>query len=239
MTSSKIRLNRLIALQTGLSRRQADQTIKSGRVTVNHQPARLGEKVDLLQDQVFFDDKPLSTQTLHYLALNKPPGYITTRRDEQNRPTVMDLIPQQYHHLHPIGRLDLDSQGLLILTNDGTLTYKLTHPKFNHPKVYHVQIDSRPTSKTLRLLKTGVPLKDGKTLPALVKILKKPPEFWLEITLTEGRHRQIRRMFAALNHQVLTLIRVQIGQLKLDVLGNRTWTKLNQNHLKLLTDFKT
>ncbi len=238
-----VRLNRYLAQAGVTSRRGADQLIRQGRVQVNGRTvATLGMVVVPGCDQVTLDGIPIAPTRKPPLTLmlNKPAGYLCTHHDPQNRPTIYDLIPAAYRHLHPVGRLDLDSEGLILLTADGDLTYRLTHPSFAHEKEYWVQVRGRVLPSVLHRLRQGVVLDDGPAT-AVVRSLDSIPiaqRFWVEpepdprytwlvFILHEGRKRQIRRMCAAVDLEVRRLIRVRIASLHIGTLAPGRWTRLN------------
>jgi 23S rRNA pseudouridine2605 synthase len=169
------------------------------------------------------------------LALHKPSGVVTTRRDERGRRTVYDLLPPDLPWLHPAGRLDADSEGLLILTNDSSLSSRLTDPESHVPKTYHVTLDDRPTEDTLSRLRQGVELPKGQTRPVQVRRLEEDGRV-LEMVLTEGRNRQIRRMAWAVGHRVRRLVRVAIGGLALGDLEVGAWRELGDEERRLLIE---
>jgi pseudouridine synthase len=195
------------------SRREARSWIAAGRVRVGGRVLRDPDAwIDLERDRVEFDGKPLESEERTYLLLHKPAGYITTYRDPQGRPTIYDLLPDRDRYLFSIGRLDLDSSGLLILTNDTQLAEQLTNPQYHVPKTYLVTA-SRPLSDgDLDRLRAGIELDDGPTRPAIVQ---RVDENTFEITITEGRNRQVRRMVEALDAMVITLVRIAIGALRI------------------------
>lgn len=199
------------------SRRKMAEAIKAGRVVVNGAPVSdFRYPVNLPADRVSLDGQPLkikARQTL-YLMLHKPAGVLSTARDERGRPTVLDILPERYRHyrLYPVGRLDLESTGLLLLTNDGDLTFRLTHPRFEHEKEYLLKIEGQLTTEEMRKLEQGIHLEDGVTSPARVRTVSAKP-FNYSITLHEGRKRQIHRMLASLGHRVLALKRIRVGTL--------------------------
>ena len=180
------------------SRRVCEELIAAGRVTVNGEVPVLGRRVDPEVDRVELDGVPLPIQPgLVYYLVNKPTGVVSTAEDTHDRPTVVSLVPDQ-PRVFPVGRLDMDTEGLLILTNDGELTHRLTHPSFGVPKEYLVQLDSAPTPGEVRRLRTGVELDDGPTSPARVAVVA--PAL-LRMVIHEGRNRQIRRMAEAVGHR--------------------------------------
>jgi 23S rRNA pseudouridine2605 synthase len=209
------------------SRRQAEEMILGGRVRLNGAIAYLGQKADPATDCLEVDGAIVQARqrpTPLYLLLHKPLRYVSTCQDPQNRPTVLDLLPwelRQGRGLHPVGRLDFDSTGALLLTNDGDLTFQLTHPRHQIPKTYQVRVVGRPTPATLTQWQQGILLDDRQTLPARVKILKcyDLEQTLLEVVLQEGRNRQIRRVAEQLGHPVQDLHRVAIGAIALAPLG--------------------
>jgi pseudouridine synthase len=195
------------------SRSEARKWIGAGRVKVNGRvegdPNRW---VDLERDQITFDDKPLESAESTYLLLHKPTGYLTTYRDPEGRPTIYDLLPDRDRYLFPVGRLDMDTSGLLILTNDTAFAERLTNPNYHVPKTYRVKASKPLSDEQLQRLRDGLELKDGPTRPALVN---RTGVAAFEITITEGRNRQVRRMVEALDAKVLKLARIAIGEIAL------------------------
>ena len=223
------RVQKLLARAGVASRRDSEKLILQGRVTVNGQPAQLGTKADLATDTVAVDGKPIRLGThSHYLALHKPAGVISSRRDPEGRPTVMDLIPRHLRQLvYPVGRLDADSEGLLLLFDDGELAHALTHPRFHAPKHYQVLAAGNVGPSALAQLRKGIALADGPSAPAHVKVLERFADATvLEMTLHEGRKRQIRRMLEAVGHPVRRLVRVAIAGVELGDLPSGQWREL-------------
>lgn len=223
------------------SRRACEELIRQGRVQVNGQVVTaLGTRVDPNRDEISVDGRPIAApEEKVYLILNKPPGYVSTAHDPWGRPTVLDLVPHQ-GRLYPVGRLDVDSEGLLLLTNDGELTHRLTHPRYEHEKEYLVLVKGHPTDAVLSQLRQGVDLEEGRTAPAQVSRVRPgrvgcptpPGTTWLRIGLHEGRKRQIRRMCAAVGHPVQRLIRVRMGPLRLGPLQPGQWRYVTQQELR-------
>jgi len=208
-----VRLQKLLA-QAGLgSRREAEQWIAAGRVTVNGQIADLGRTVDPDRDRVEVDGQPLpSPEKKIYLLINKPAGYVTTWRDPQQRPTVRDLVKDIPARLFPVGRLDYNTEGLLLLTNDGALANQLAHPRHEVGKTYLVRVRGSLSPEDRHRLEKGVALEDGLTAPARVEHLRQSGSHsWFEITIHEGRNRQVRRMCETLGYPVSRLKRVRLG----------------------------
>jgi pseudouridine synthase len=211
------RLQKYLARHGVASRRSAEAMISAGRVMVNGAIASLGTKIEPGQDSVSVDGRVLEVQTKRvYIALNKPVGTVSTTRDPWGRPTVVELSPGD-ERLYPVGRLDADSEGLILLTNDGELAHRLMHPRFGCTKEYHALLAKRPTPDALARLRQGIMLADGPTAPAEVELLEHLPDgrVWLRIVLREGRNRQIRRMLAAVGHEVQLLRRVRVGSVEL------------------------
>jgi 23S rRNA pseudouridine2605 synthase len=218
------RLQKIIAAAGVASRRKAEQLIESGRVQVNGTTVtELGSKADPETDHIRVDGKLLHGAQRHtYLLLNKPRGYVTTMSDPENRPTVMDLIRGVKGRVYPIGRLDYASEGLLVLTNDGELAHSLMKAASHVPKTYVVKVSGTPKEDDIARLRAGLSIAtDGgkrvKTGPAGVRLVKEAANPWYEVTLIEGRNRQIRRMFEAVGHHVEKIKRVRYGPLALDV----------------------
>jgi 23S rRNA pseudouridine2605 synthase len=215
--ASAMRLHKFLSQAGVASRRKCEELIAAGRVKVNGQTvSRPGSKVDPEHDHVELDGRLVELPKRHvYLLLNKPAGYVSTARDPQGRPTVVDLVTQA-QRLYPVGRLDRDSEGLLLLTDDGDLTQRLTHPSYEHEKEYKVLVEGRPTQHALQLLRAGVDLEDGLTCPAEVAIIGSDAAgTWLRFVIHEGRKRQLRRMCDAVGHPIRRLLRVRMGPLTL------------------------
>ncbi|MGL6338611.1 MAG: pseudouridine synthase [Waterburya sp.] len=222
------------------SRRKAETMILAGRIKINGQTAKLGDKVDLARDILCVDGKEVATKQrpqLLYLLLNKPPGVVSTCVDPQNRSTVIDLLPdnlKQGTGIHPVGRLDFASSGALILTNDGDLTLGLTHPRYHLPKTYLVDLDRPLTKADLKLWSQGIKLDGRKTLPAKIRLVQsRQYNTTIEIVLTEGRNRQIRRVAKQLGYQVLRLHRLAIGSITLNFCDNLELPQGQHRHLEI------
>lgn len=231
------RLQKFLSRAGVASRRKCEELIAAGRVKVNGQVVSvLGTKVDPASDRVEVDGRVLTVPNDHlYVLVNKPSGYVSTVHDPQGRPTVLDLAPKG-QRLYPVGRLDADSEGLLLLTDDGEVMQRLTHPSYEHEKEYHVLVEGQPDSKALQRLRQGVLLDDGLTWPAEVAVLREEPDgTWLRFIIHEGRKRQLRRMCAAVGHPVRRLIRVRMGPLRLGELRPgqyRLLTREEQSQLR-------
>ena len=222
------------------SRRTLTDAIKQGKVTVNNQPVEsFHHPIDPEKDTIRFDGDIVDLQPVApvYLMLNKPKGYLSTSRDERGRPTVIDLLPEEYRslRLHPAGRLDEDSTGLLLLTNDGDLTHRLTHPRFEHEKEYLVYIKGSLSQPEKRKLERGIRLEDGMTSPAQVRDISDSPPYNYSITIHEGRKRQVRRMFERVKHPVIELKRVRIGKLTLGNLAEGEVIELDSRGIEALS----
>jgi 23S rRNA pseudouridine2605 synthase len=225
------RLQKVLA-RAGLgSRRTCEELIEDGRVTVNGREVVLGARVDVLADVVAVDGVPIGVRPgmVHYL-LNKPAGVVTTAEDTHGRPTVVQMVPAE-PRVHPVGRLDMDTEGLLLLTNDGDLTHRLTHPSFGVEKEYIAHVEGDPGRGAVRRLREGVELDDGPTAPAKVS---RPAPGLLKLTIHEGRNRQVRRMCEAVGHPVVRLVRTRIGPLRDTELGPGEWRALTQDELRAL-----
>jgi 23S rRNA pseudouridine2605 synthase len=213
------RLNKYLAHAGVGSRRHCDDLILHGRVRVGGRVVReLGTKVDPGREQVSVDGQPLRGERPVYWMVNKPRGYLCTNHDPAGRPRAVDLVPHVPQRVYTVGRLDEDSEGLLLLTNDGDLAFRLMHPRFGVEKTYVVQVAGRPTRDELQSLLAGVWLSDGRVRARRVKRLKAQGEStWLEVVLSEGKNREVRRMLARLGHKVLRLKRTALGPLRLDL----------------------
>jgi 23S rRNA pseudouridine2605 synthase len=242
MTTRMDRLQKILAAAGVASRRKAEELIRAGRVAVNGKVVtELGSKANPATDTIALDGKPLQPpQRFVYLLLNKPKGYITTASDPEGRPTVLDLLGDLRERVYPVGRLDYASEGLLLLTNDGTLAQQLTKAASHVPKTYQVKISGKPREQALQRLRNGVtiPLDDGRRVklsPTKIRLLEDAPNPWYEITLIEGRNRQIRRMFEEVGHHVEKIKRVQLGPLTLDVAPGK-YRQLNEREVQALKD---
>lgn len=229
-------LDRVLSKAGAGSRVDARGWITAGRVKVNGQVVRDPDQwIDLKRDRVRLDGKPLQARERVYLLLYKPTGYLTTYRDPKGRPTVYDLIADLGTFVSPVGRLDLDTSGLLLMTNDNQLAERVTNPESHVPKTYLVKASQRLTDEQLQRLRDGVELADGPTRPARVRRVRDSEKYThLEITLTEGRNRQVRRMIEALDATVLKLVRVKIGPIPIGGLEIGKWRSLTPAEVRML-----
>jgi len=209
------RLQKVLAAAGIASRRKCEELIRQGRVTVNDRIATLGSSVDHERDHITLDGVAVSLPKHYtYILLNKPAGYVTTARDEWGRPTVLDLVKDVPERIFPVGRLDRDTEGLILLTNDGDLANRLTHPRYALEKEYLALVHGRPSEKALNRLRRGVEVEGRPTAPAKVELVRQEDALtWLRITIHEGRKHQVRLMCQAVGHPVERLIRVRMGPL--------------------------
>lgn len=221
------------------SRRHAEELITKGFVKVNgNVVTELGTKIDEKKDIVEYKGKVIKPENKKvYIMLNKPEGYVTTARDQFNRPTVLDLVKDVKERLVPVGRLDYDTSGLLILTNDGDAVYKLTHPKNEINKVYEAKLFGVPDSNTINLFRNGIMIDGKKTRPAKIELLIVDGRFsWCAITIHEGRNRQVRKMCQAARHPVATLRRVAEGEIYLGELKKGEWRYLTNKEIRYIKE---
>jgi len=245
------RLQKVLA-QAGLgSRRACEEPIRQGRVRVDGQVATLGCKVDPRTARITVDGKPLPlAEAKRYIALHKPPGILSVMQDDRGRPALSALVSLE-ERLYPVGRLDLDSEALVLLTNAGELAHRLTHPRYSHGKEYLVLVRGKPDHSALDRLRSGVMVEGKRTRPAPVQRLAQPPAdvpeqsiastrpmTWLRITLREGRKRQIRHMCEAVGHRALRIVRLRIGPLHLGSLQPGQWRELTASELRELRKLK-
>lgn len=234
----KIRVQKLIAESGLCSRRKAEELIAAGKVTINGRACSLGDKADPSSDIVAVSGKRIgeAPRVKRYIMLNKPRGYITSMNDEQNRRIAAELLDGVEERVVPVGRLDRNSEGLLLFTNDGELANEITHPSRHVSKTYRVTIDGRVSEEQIMRLTSGVELDDGKvTLPCSVEVLVEQPERTvLRITIKQGLNRQIRRMCAAVGLNVGRLRRTAIGGVKLGMLKTGEWRDLTKDELRIL-----
>jgi 23S rRNA pseudouridine2605 synthase len=224
-----VRLNAYLARSGVASRRKADELIKAGRVSVNGEPGQLNTFIES-GDRVEVDGREVSAQPLAHLLLHKPAGVVTTASDPQGRPTVVGLVPGDVRVV-PVGRLDADTTGALLLTNDGDLAHRLAHPKYEVEKVYEAEVEGEPSDETLGRLAQGLKLEDGVTAPAEVHRLGPST---LELSIHEGRNRQVRRMLEAVGHPVRALHRSRYAGLTLEGLAPGKWRALTPSEVDRL-----
>lgn len=231
-----MRINKFLATSGVASRRAADKLIMDGVVKINGKICAPGDDVDMANDSVTVNGKPVNViKKYDYYIMNKPKGYVCTVKDDKGRKTVMDLLPQKIKRLFPVGRLDYDSEGLLILTNDGDLTYKLTHPKNEVPKTYLVKTEKPISDADLVKLRSGVIIDGVKTKKCNVRLIEtEKTGSKLHITITEGRNRQVRKMFEAVGNNVDFLKRIKIGDLALTGLNRGEVRQLNAREIDYL-----
>ncbi len=231
------RLQKVLAKAGVASRRKCEELILNGKVAVNGEVINLlGVKVNPAQDRITVDGEPITiSEDKIYILLYKPEGYLTTVADSRGRKTVIDLLPDNLGRIFPVGRLDLQTSGLLLLTNDGDMTFKLTHPKHQIDKTYQVLIKGHLRKEAIDRLEKGIELEDGITAPSKVKVLEhRHDSTLLSITIHEGKNRQVRRMFKAVGYHVLALKRTSFGFLTLNGLQVGEHRKLTQKEIKRL-----
>lgn len=235
------RLQKYLARCGAGSRRDCEEFILSGRVRVNGLLiTEMGCTIATDRDDVTLDNKKCLPESFVYLLLNKPAGYLSTVEDSRQRPKVTDLLKGVKERVYPVGRLDLDAEGLILLTNDGELAYRLTHPKFEIDKVYRVLVRGVPEESSLERLRSGIHLEDGPAAPAAARVLeqKKDGTSLLEITVHEGRKHEIKRLCEAIGLSVLHLTRVAMGPLRLGALAVGAWRPLTQQEIQSLRELK-
>jgi 23S rRNA pseudouridine2605 synthase len=226
-----MRLNAYLARAGVASRRKADELIKAGRVTVNGEPGQLNTFVES-RDRVELDGRPLAKQRLAYVLLHKPAGVVTTASDPQGRRTVVDLVAGHDTRLVPVGRLDADTTGALLLTNDGELAHRLAHPRYEVEKVYEAEVEGELDDDALRRLEHGIELDDGPTAPAKTR---RPGPSKIELTIHEGRKHQVKRMLAAVGHPVTRLHRIRYAGLTVEGLEPGRWRELEPSEVETLS----
>lgn len=234
------RLQKILARAGFGSRRNCEELIRQRRVAVNGRVARLGQRADPKRDRITVDGQPVRIdRPFTYIALHKPQGVLSAVEDARGRRTVTDLVNVEAPRLFPIGRLDLNSEGLILLTDDGELANLLMHPRYEHIKEYHVYVEGHPEDKALERWRRGLYLDGQRTAPAEVSILSREKDHtWLRVVLREGRKRQIRRVAAKLGHLVHRLIRVRIGPVRLGDLKPGQWRPLSKQEIEQLWEIK-
>ncbi len=231
------RLQKILSNAGLSSRRAAEKMISDGRISVNGVVVReQGTRADAGRDEIRVDGKLVSFENEKvYIVLNKPAGYVTTLSDPQGRPIVTDLLKGVAERVFPIGRLDYDSEGLLLLTNDGDFAQRLQHPRYKVPKTYRVKIEGRLNRIELQGLEKGIDLPDGRFAPTFIATEKfNPKSAWLRLTIHDGRNRVIRRAFDSIGHSVTRLVRVSFGDITLEALGEGEWRSLSHGEVALL-----
>jgi 23S rRNA pseudouridine2605 synthase len=224
------RLNKYLALHLGVSRREADDLIEKGKVAVNGIKSSLGSRVSL-GDDVRVNGKSIAADTaFRYIILNKPRGYVSSRRAQGDNPTLYSLLPKELHNLKPVGRLDKDSSGLIFLTNDGDFAYQMTHPKFHKAKIYEVTLnhDLEPLHQQM-ISDFGIQLEDGRSQLHIERLNDNDRKNW-RVAMSEGRNRQIRRTFAALGYTVTKLHRTHFGAFSVNNLKSREFKNIHIDH---------
>ena len=223
------RLQKILAAAGVASRRKSEELITVGRVAVNGVTASLGDSADPAEDVITFDGRPLQAEKRRYILLNKPAGCVTTLSDPQGRPTVMDLVDVP-ERVYPVGRLDADTKGLLLLTNDGLFSHRVAHPRYEMDKVYVAEVVAPLPEQGKKALETGIELKDGRTRPAQVRLLTADRRM-IEIIIHEGRNRMVRRMLEAAGSPVICLERTRLGPLDLTGVPRGKWRDLQGREL--------
>ncbi len=234
----EIRLQKYISDCGIMSRRAAEAEILAGKITVNGKKAELGQKINPERDKIQLGGKPLRRNrksTYTYVMLNKPRGYISSAQDERGRKCVTDLVRDAKVRLYPVGRLDMDSDGLLLMTNDGDLTNKLTHPRHEIPKLYRIKVSPAPDAKQLEILRGELTLDGYKIQPVETNVIAQNDDSAiLEMTLFEGRNRQIRKMCEIAGLRIMWLTRIAIGELKIGSLSRGKWRFLTEEEVEYL-----
>ena len=232
----ELRLQAYLARSGVASRRASEELIREGRVAVNGRPAELGQKVVVGRDRVALDGREVRLQEVKWIALHKPSGYVTTRDDPEGRRTVYDLLPAEYHHLFHVGRLDRDSTGLILLTNDGAAANRLLHPRYGTFKEYLADVEGFPQPQALRQLVDGVKLEDGTAQAERVDVVSElgAEMFRVRLLMREGRNREVRRMLEAVGHPVRRLFRRSFGPIGIGKLRRGQWRLLSAEEVRRL-----
>lgn len=233
--SEPVRLQAYLARAGVASRRASEDLIREGRVRVNGKVAEIGSKVEA-GDRVEVDGKPVRTQRLEWIALHKPKGYVTTRDDPEGRKTVYDLLPKSLHHLFHVGRLDRDSSGLILLTNDGPGANRLLHPRYGTTKEYFADVIGKPSAAQVRMLEEGIELEDGiaQALSAGIRGEISEDVYRIELVMQEGRRREVRRMLDEIGFPVRRLFRRRFGPIDIGRLAPGKWRKLEPEEVRAL-----
>ena len=231
-----VRLQKFLAEAGVASRRAAEQIVVAGRVSVNGRPVtELGSRVDPGQDEVTVDGKPVRVRRKIYVALNKPRGLVCSHKDEFERPTIYELVPKEWGHLHSVGRLDFNSEGLLFLTNDGEFSLRLTHPRYGVHKKYVATVEGRVEDETLRRFTQGIWYEGERFKAERTRLISaSQSQSVVELELAEGKYREVRRLFESQGRVVKRLQRVQIGKIKLGELRPGKWRTLTEPEIKSL-----
>lgn len=231
-----LRLQKFLADAGVASRRAGEKLILDGRVTVNGETVReLGTKVDPNHDRVLLDGKPVRVKRKLYVALNKPPGCVCSRKDEHARPTIYELLPKEWGHLHSVGRLDYDTEGLIFLTNDGEFSLRLTHPRYGVRKKYLATVEGRVDEEMLRRFTQGIFYQGERLRAERTRLISAgKSQSLVELELSEGKNREVRRLFESQDRSVKKLQRVQIGKIKLGELRAGRWRTLTEPEIKSL-----
>ena len=231
-----VRLQKFLAEAGIASRRASEQIIVEGRVTVNGQSVKeLGAKVDPLHDRVTLDGQAVKVKRKLYVALNKPPGLVCSRNDEFDRPTIYDLLPKEWSHLHSVGRLDYNSEGLIFLTNDGEFSLHLTHPRYGIRKKYVAMVEGKVEQEMLQRFTHGIWFEGEKFKAEKARLISATKsQSVVELELAEGKYREVRRLFESQGRSVKRLQRIQIGKIKLGELRSGKWRTLTESEIKSL-----
>jgi 23S rRNA pseudouridine2605 synthase len=234
---AEARLQKILSEAGISSRRAAEKMIAEGRISVNRIVVTVpGKKADPQKDEIRVDGRLVSLETEKiYLILHKPKGYVTTLSDPQGRPIVTDLLSGVAARVYPVGRLDYDSEGLLVLTNDGEFAQRLQHPRFGIPKTYRIKVEGRFPKGELKALEKGIDLSDGRFVPVGIRLEKtNPGSTWLTLTMTDGRNRVIRRAFDSIGHSVTRLVRVAVADVTLASLSEGAWRMMTRREVERL-----
>ena len=231
---SSIKIHTFLASHGIASRRKSEEMVSEGRVTVNDEPATIGQRINPDTDVIKLDNSVIenTSEKLRYFLVNKPVGYISTTSDELGRKNVVDILPAMAERVYPVGRLDMESQGLMILTNDGDLAYRLTHPKFEVPKTYEATLDRPISNDAFDHLARGVRLKDGFAATKNLEFAFPDRQDVLIITITQGHNRQVRRMFERVGYEVTKLVRTDMGPFFLDQLDGKPYIELTNEDIQ-------
>lgn len=234
---STVKIHAYLASKGIASRRKAEAIVGEGKVTVNGVVATIGQRINPETDEVSVEGKPLThtTENLRYFLVNKPVGYVSTTSDELGRKNVLQLVPKLSGRLYPVGRLDMESQGLMLLTNDGDLAYKLTHPKFEVEKTYQITLDRNISEDAFDHLYRGVKLKDGLVATKRLEFTEPDRLDMLNITVTEGRNRMVRRMLERVGYDIIKLVRIQLGPFTLAQLEGKQYLEIDATEVKKLS----